>query len=202
VSIPITPTMQGGPTCGPLPNSTGSTVLGVIAIIASINGGIPFTFGAVCPAAADVPQAVLNPATLAQSFWQTIPLPVARPTVPPGWAITGKPAYLVTGGATRPAAFTEATPLGELSVQATGRYWVNWGQGGGWSGPYAGEGRAWPNGTISYVYDNVGSVTITVRETWTATWSLGGAAGTLGGLQTTATIPAFPIRQVQPVLQN
>ncbi len=146
----------------------------------------------------------LNPFAMAVQFWQSIPLPVPRPAIPPGYAVTGKPAYLVTNGTTSPAPFTEATPLGPLTVVATGRYLVDWGDPAapGWSGPYATEGQPWPDGTITHVYDYTGTDTVTVVEDWTATWQLAGAAGTLGGLHTTATIPAFRVGQLQAVITN
>lgn len=150
------------------------------------------------------PRPPLNPLTLAVRFWRTIPLPVPRPTIPPGYAVTGKAAYLVTDGTTSPPPFAEATPLGPLVVVATGRYLVNWGDPAapGWAGPYTTEGRPWPSGRITHVYDYTGTDTVTVVEDWTATWTLAGATGTLGGLHTVATIPAFRVEQLQAVLTN
>jgi hypothetical protein len=43
---------------------------------------------------------------------------------------------------------------------------------------------------------------VTVRETWTASWELGGAVGTLGGLVTTAAVPDLAVRQIQAVISN
>lgn len=145
-----------------------------------------------------------NPAALAVSFWQTIPLPVPRPEVPPGYAICGKYAYLVTHGTTTPATYTENTPLGPLTITARGSYLVNWGDpyAPGWSGPYPYEGQPYPNGNIPHVYDYAGTYTVIVREQWNATWRLGGAAGALGGLQTTGTINGFKAVQYEPVLNN
>jgi hypothetical protein len=79
---------------------------------------------------------------------------------------------------------------------------VDWGDGTvpAWTGPYEQEGRPYPNGTISHTYDNVGAVTVTVQEVWTATWRLGAAFGNLTALHTTSTIPDFPVRPVQAVL--
>jgi hypothetical protein len=150
------------------------------------------------------PPPPLNPATLAVTFWRTIPLPVPHPRVPPGYAITGKPAYLVTGGTTNPRPFVKQTPLGPLTITAHGSYTVDWGDATSptWTGPYTTEGQPWPNGNIAHTYDNVGTVSVTLREAWTASWSLAGATGTLTGLATTASIPDFAIRQVQAVITN
>lgn len=155
-----------------------------------------------CPAATRPPVAAIDPTTLAISFWRTVRLPVPRPSVPPGYAVTGMPSYLVTNGTLHPAPFRLATPLGELTVTATGQYMVDWGDGTTptWSGPYNAEGRPYPNGNIAHTYDNTGTVTITLLENWTATWTIGPDGGTLGGLRTTATIPNFRIGQLQAVI--
>jgi hypothetical protein len=165
-----------------------------------------------CPApspAAPAPSAGVpppNPEALAVNFWRIIPLPVARPSIPPGYAITGKVAYLVTGGTTTPAPFVENTPIGALTIRAEGQYLVDWGDQEGsadtWSGPYATDGQPWPNGQITHVYDIAGTYTVTVREEWSAVWHLAGASGTLNGLATTADIPAFRAEQLQAVVIN
>jgi len=147
------------------------------------------------------PRVVATPATLATQFWQTIPLPVPRPTIPPAFAVTGKRAYLVTDGTVEPARYVRPTPLGPLTIHAHGSYRVDWGDGSSptWTGPYLREGVGYPNGTIFHTYDTTGEVTVTVQEVWTATWSLGAAVGTLEGLHTTAVIAGFPVEQIQAV---
>jgi hypothetical protein len=129
---------------------------------------------------------------------------VPRPRIPPGYAITGKPAYLMTNGTIDPAPFIENTPLGALTVTATGSYEVDWGDGTSptWNGPYDFEGQPWPNGQIVHTYDNVGTYTVVVVENWTATWTLAGARGQLGGLHTTGTIPGYQVQQLQAVITN
>ena len=156
-----------------------------------------------CPATPVAP-APIDPQLLAQSFWKTIPLPVPRPSIPPGYAITGLPAYLVTNSTTAPAPYIFPTPLGQLRIIATGQYFVDWGdpRSPGWAGPFPFEGQPWPNGRINHTYDDVGTVTVVVREVWSAKWVLGGATGALGGLATTATIGNYPIHQEQAVITN
>jgi hypothetical protein len=156
---------------------------------------------AACPAPAGAAAPAVDPATLAEEFWQTIPLPVPKPTIPPGYAITGKPAYLVTDGTIAPAAFVEPTPLGLLTVTAHGTYSVDWGDGST-GGPYTSEGTGYPDGQIVHTYDQTGTVNVALHEAWTATWTLGAATGTLGQLATQATIPGFDVRQIQAVIQN
>jgi len=156
-----------------------------------------------CPAT-PAPGAIINPQLLAENFWKTVPLPVPKPQVPPGYAITGMPAYLVTNSTVAPAPYVFATPLGPLRIQASGAYFVEWDdpRTPGWAGPFPFEGEPWPNGRIAHTYDDVGAATIVVRETWTATWQLGTATGTLSALATTATIANYPIHQEQAVITN
>lgn len=156
-----------------------------------------------CPTtpAGAAPAPVATPRDVAVHFVDTIPLPRPKPTIPPGFAITGKPAYLVTNGTVAPKPFETTTALGPLSVAETGSYTVHWGDGAT-SGPYDSEGQPYPNGKITHTYDDVGTVTVTVDESWVATWSLAGASGTITQLQTQASIPGFTIRQIQAVITS
>jgi hypothetical protein len=148
------------------------------------------------------PPPPIDPATLAVRFWQTIPLPAPHPEIPPGYAITGKPAYLVTNGTLNPAPYQRPTPLGPLTISAHGSYLIDWGDSTSptWTGPYGQEGRSYPNGNIFHTFDNAGRVTVTVQEVWTATWRLGAATGVLTALRTTATIAGLPVQQIQAVI--
>jgi len=121
--------------------------------------------------------------------------------IPPGYAITGKPAFLVTDGTVAPAPFAQQTPLGPMSIVAHGTYWVDWGDGSR-GGPFPAESQGYPSGDIVHTYDDVGTVTVTVTEAWTATWRLGAAHGTLDQLHTQAVIPDFVVRQVQAVITD
>lgn len=154
-----------------------------------------------CPGAPVPPALAVNPAVLAAQFWQTIPLPVPKPSIPPGYAITGKPAYLVTDGTVDPPSWTNATPLGPLTVTAHGTYRVDWGDGST-TGPFSAEGQPYPQGSIVHTYDVAGTATVTVTEQWTATWTLGAAGGALQQLQTQAAIPNLRIQQLQAVLTH
>lgn len=219
VPPPTSPPTNRAPTTaaeGPAQQATTSTATttnqGYLACLAALAAGgavpNPLCTPPAPPAAAQPPPVVAaarpDPATLAVQFWQTIPLPVPRPAIPPGYAITGKVAYLVTNATTHPAAYEENTPIGPLTIQAVGRYLVDWGDGAhpGWSGPYPFEGQPYPTGGITHTYDYVGTYTVGVREEWTAVWSLAGASGDLGGLATMATIPDFRAEQLQAVINN
>ena len=187
---PNGPCMALGP-ANATPNITVSTWLGT-------------THFPPCPPTKRIPGPPVDPGAIAVQFWKTIPLPVPKPAIPPGYAITGKTSYLVTHGTTAPPQYAFQTPLGQLTITVTGMYEVNWGDiyQPGWQGPYPSEGQPWPNGRITHTYDYVGTYTITVREQWTATWHLAGATGTLNGLRTTATVPNFRAVQYQAVITN
>jgi hypothetical protein len=170
---------------------------GMTAALVSSYGWCPQAAGTSGAAAHAAP--AVSPTVVATRFWKTIPLPSPHPVIPPGYAITGKPSYLVTAGTLAPAAFSQATAVGSLVVVAHGSYEVDWGDGT-LTGPFTAEGAPYPDGNIAHTYDNVGSYTVTVTENWTATWHLGAAQGALGGLRTQAAIPAFAVRQVQAVI--
>jgi hypothetical protein len=136
---------------------------------------------------------------IAIRYWEEIPLPTPRPYIAPGWAITGKLAYLETNGELRHT-YTNNTPFGPLEIVATGAYYVDWGDGES-SGPHSYEGKPWPDGEITHEYIWAGTYNIVVTERWTATWSLGGQSGVLRELRTTGEIDNFPARQIQAVLR-
>ncbi len=137
-------------------------------------------------------------ASEAQAFWGTVPLPKPSPYIAPGWAVTGRKSFLETRS--QPSAtFTRDTPRGELTLDATGPYYVDWGDGTQ-SGPYDDPGGPWPNGVITHVYENVGTYNVVVTQRWSATWRMSdGESGRLGGLQTVGRIDGFRVEQLQAV---
>ena len=92
------------------------------------------------------------------------------------------------------------TSLGPLRITAHGTDIVNWGSNTTPTGPYTTTGGPYPTGIITHTYDTVGTLTITVREDWTATWTIGSAGGTLTNLHTTGTLPDFAVRQIEAVI--
>ena len=62
-------------------------------------------------------------------YWHDTPLPRPEPYIAPGRAITGMFAYLETNGTTTHTYTEPDTPFGPLEVVATGRYYVDWGDG-------------------------------------------------------------------------
>ena len=141
--------------------------------------------------------AQISPAEYAARFWRDVPLPKPGPHIAPGRAITGKLAYLETRGELTHT-YNQETPVGPLAITATGRYYVDWGDGTT-TGPHDSEGGPWPNGRITHEYIDVGSYDVVVTERWTATWRLGPASGNLSELRTTGRIDDFPVEQIQAV---
>lgn len=153
------------------------------------------------PRCAGSPTPDTTPATEANSYWRVagqdlLPKPV--PHIAPGWMLAGKMAYL-EAGSTPTAHFDHPTPLGLLTIDATSKLFVDWGDGGTLDGPHAGSGGPWPNGTITHSWTTARTYDVTVTQRWTATWHLGQATGQLAGLATEGTIDDFEVRQLQAV---
>jgi len=160
------------------------------------------TTDAACPDAPAAP--AISPEEVAFAFWEEVDPPDPQPEVAPVWAITGLPSYLEPGVQTN-LEQTFATILGPLTITATGaEIEVDWGDGTTSNTVDPALGGPWPNGDITHSYTDVGTVTITVTQYWTGTWSIPriGAGGTFTKrLEQTATIPDFDVEQVQAVIQ-
>ncbi|HEX2064078.1 MAG TPA: PKD domain-containing protein [Acidimicrobiales bacterium] len=143
----------------------------------------------------------VDPEQVAISFVVTLPLPKPDPYIAPGYAITGKLAYLETRADERQD-YSTTTPFGPLRVVVTrSAYDVDWGDGSGADkGPFPFAGEPWPHGRITHTYTHAGRYDVRVTEHWQAQWTLGQASGTITGLRSApATIPGFEARQVQAV---
>ncbi len=145
------------------------------------------------------PVPATTPSSYARRFWQGIPLPDPQPQIAPGRAITGMYAYLETRGTTTHTHNEPDTPFGPLTIVATGKYYVDWGDGTR-TGPHSAEGEPWPDGRIKHEYIHVGSYDVVVTERWTATWSFGDQSGTLDELRTEGRIEDFPVQQIQAIV--
>lgn len=142
-----------------------------------------------------------SPAAVAAGFWinqGTNFLPRPHPYIAPGEGLAGLPMYLEVR-APLAATFDDPTRLGTLAIHATAQVYVDWGDGTPTSGPFDNPGAPWPNGAITHYWDYDGTYRITVWEDWTATWTLDGSRGSLGGLQTSATIDHFRVGQLESV---
>ena len=152
-----------------------------------------------CPGPEGLPAIASTPTIEAARFWRQMDLPTLAPRIAPGVAIVGLRAYLETGGA-ETVADGGATPFGPLTITAARSITVAWDDGpGSTTGPHRGSGGPHPDGDITWTYGRSGPRDVAVTQTWTATWSIGGASGTFTGRGTTATLFGFPVEEVQAV---
>ena len=151
-----------------------------------------------CPEEPGESQPEIDPRVLAIQGWEEVELPKPQPYIAPGWAITGKTAYLETRGQLTHT-FTKDTPIGPLRINSTGAYYVDWGDGTK-TGPHDTEGGPWPDGTITHTYIHVGHYDVVVTEEWSADWNLGPAGGRLTGQRTVGRIDDFRVEQIQVVV--
>lgn len=119
----------------------------------------------------------LPPPMVRDAVRQTVTdlLPRPEPSVPPGYALTGMPAYLVTDHALDYGPAEHPVDLGimELTVrvEGTGTSTVDWGDG---SEPqtYDEAGLPYPDGGVKYTYADRGEATITVTDSWRLTFDV------------------------------
>lgn len=141
-----------------------------------------------------------TPTEVAFGFVREIVPPGPDPRIVPGFALTGKPAFLETrAGVTAPARI--ATPLGLLDVtlRATG-FAVDWGDGSAADrGPFAAPGRPWPHGEARHTYTHTGRYDVVVTQTWDAEWRLAGQSGRVDGLTSVGRLDGFEAQQLQAV---
>jgi hypothetical protein len=99
-----------------------------------------------------------------------------EPVIPPGFALTGMPAYLVTGD--QHALYHEdelSVHVGPFTftvqVVAEGTTTVDWGDG---SEPvtYSVPGRAYPDGEVMHIYTDKGEVSVVVTDSWEITFNV------------------------------
>lgn len=134
---------------------------------------------------------------LARSFWYETSLPHPKARIAPGWAITGKRAYLEVD-MPLDRRFEHDTPMGPLVVRSSARITVDWGDGAR-TRAVRSQGGPWPGGDLTHTWTDAGAVDVVVRAGWTAQWTLGPYAGSLQRLSTSAVIDDFPVREVQAV---
>jgi hypothetical protein len=140
-----------------------------------------------------------SPAAVARQVVEEFLPPPPQPEIDPGYAITGKPAYLETNGNLAPGQQRRATVLGDIEVRFRGTYVVDWGDG---TAPeeFTVEGEPWPNGRITHVYQRVGRYDVVVTARWVAEWRIGSTSGRIDdNLASVGRIEGFEVRQMQAV---
>lgn len=160
-----------------------------------------------CPAAPgeQVPLVALRDTVRALVTGQ---LPRPRPSIPPGYALTGMPAYLVTGDdhvLTYDADHSvQVGPFWfELGITATGRTIVDWGDG---SEPVVAHepGRPYPDGRVHHTYRDRGRVEVTTTDDWTVMFTATEPSGatltdTIGATLTDVVLDDFPVQTYRAV---
>jgi hypothetical protein len=150
-----------------------------------------------CPDSPRRPRPAVPAVSYATRFWGEVLLPKPVPHIRPGYAITGMPAFLETGSEVRQT-FTRQTPLGTLTLETSGAFRVDWGDGTR-TGPHPYLGAPWPHGRITHGYTEVGTYRVVVTEEWSAVWRLAGESGRLDGLRTVGVIESLPVHEIQAV---
>jgi hypothetical protein len=149
-----------------------------------------------CPGVARPPK---GPRTIAREVIESFLPPPPQPEIDPGFAITGKLAYLETKGNLRPPPETRATDLGPIRVTFTGTYAVDWGDGTPLE-RYQVEGRPWPAGTITHTYVDARIYDVVVAIEWRADWQIGPLQDRIiDGLRSESRLDDFEARQLQAV---
>ncbi|MFW5933522.1 MAG: hypothetical protein ACOCT8_02210 [Actinomycetota bacterium] len=108
-------------------------------------------------------------------------LPRPEPSIAPGYALTGLPAYLDTGtghALTYDRSLTVAVgPFAfDVTVSATGASQVDWGDGSA-TEVHLEPGRPYPDGMVHHTYRYRGRVEVTVTDRWTIDFVATDAAG-------------------------
>lgn len=146
--------------------------------------------------------AKVDPEETVVAVLEEVPLPAPAPSIAPGWAITGKSAFLEPNLAVPVVAGMptvvdiRSTELGDMALTATAVYNVDWGDAR--TGPHAGPGGPWPDGTIVHTWTDAGTYDVVVTAVWTVDWRLGAASGRLT-VPTEGTIADFRVDQLQAV---
>jgi hypothetical protein len=173
--------------------------LDAFARLPELEGHDPNRECAVDPAE-DIP-----PAMLRDAITRTIRDDMPRPTVevPPGYALTGMEAYLVTNHQLEYGPVTHTVDLGiavlDVIVTATGVTEVDWGDGT--VAIYDTPGTPWPDGNVTHTYRDTGIVTISATDIWQVTYRVPalGIEDTVTAPLPTRTLDDFEVQQVQAV---
>jgi hypothetical protein len=173
--------------------------LDAFARLPELGGHDPNLECAVDPAE-DIP-----PAMLRDAITRTIRDDMPRPTVevPPGYALTGMEAYLVTNHQLEYGPATHVVDLGiaelDVTVTATGMTEVDWGDGTVVT--YHVPGTPWPEGNVTHTYRDTGIVTISVTDIWQVTYRVPelGIEDTITAPLPAQTLEDFEVQQVQAV---
>lgn len=140
----------------------------------------------------------LTPAMWTYSWLRSVDLPVPDPQLGVLWVVGIPPPLHI--GSELTAGFSDASPFGPASMQVTSEVWIDWGDGEGFTGPYATAGsRDVDAEPFPFVWQRAGFYDVTVQQRWTAEWSVGATGGTLDGLTTEGTREDFEVISIEAV---
>lgn len=152
----------------------------------------------VCSNSPVAPRARPTPGVAAALAWERqVQLPGPSLRIAPGWALTGKTAYLEVMGPRELNREYEALGY-PITIDATSTLDVDWGDGTVERGIRR-RGGAWPEGDITHVYTDLGTYTVTVTQRWTANWRVGTQRGVIADRLVTIGSLQLEARQVQAV---
>lgn len=146
-----------------------------------------------------------DPDEEALAVWTEVPLATPDPEIQPGWMVVGKPAYLETNSSLDTVTASTSTPLGQLELRADSHFRVDWDdEHDPGAETYTVEGAAWPDGSITHLYQHAGRHDVTVEQVWEASYRVGGGAWTDIPLERerSATLHDFEVKEVQAVRQD
>ncbi len=133
-----------------------------------------------------------------RDYVHTLSMPVPQPQVSAPEGITGARHSLDLHTQSARTFPLENTAFGQLRATAHGTFTVNWGDGK--TNTFHSTGAPWPNSNISHSWENRGTYDINVTGNWSLDWSLGGYSGVITGLQTTGSIAAWHVIEMQAVI--
>ena len=152
----------------------------------------------VCSNSPVAPRARPTPGVAAALAWERqVQLPEPALHIAPGWALTGKTAYLEVTGPRDLNRQYEALGY-PIAIDATSTLDVDWGDGTVERGIRR-RGGPWPDGDITHVYTDLGTYTVTVTQRWTANWRVGTQQGVIADRLVTTGSLQLEARQVQAV---
>jgi hypothetical protein len=176
-----------------------ASFLGLFDGLPELQGHDPYLECPVDPADA-VPAVVLRTA-VEETIRDDLPRPELE--VPPGYALTGMPAFLVTNHQLEYGPVTHAVDLGvavlDVTVTGSGVTHVDWGDGT--EATYHSPGTPWPDGEIVHTYRDAQTVAITVTDTWQVTYRVPalGIEDSIEAPLPARTLESFEVQQIQAV---
>lgn len=154
-----------------------------------------------CPTetAESLPRPVIEHAVRRAAIEQ---LPRPEPTIPPGYALTGLPAYLVTGHELTYGPVTRVLDFApvnlNVTISAEGTSIVDWGDGT--VTEHTVPGVPYPDGQMVHTYTHRDTYTVQIVDRWTVTYDVGGVlSGQITATLDPVTIDDFAAREYRAV---